>query len=268
MLPEDEIIVVGDPPREFDELPGPRIRTGEELSQVYTEVVSGSRIWLANELEPFRGLGKGTGARGSQHRLLVVECRVPRPRLEYLRMYFRSVGILEGTDSDVIWLCENELAEVLSAEHRDEYVIGVTVDQADETVILHRGNLEPLAVPMDWFARRDTPEDPDFSDVRIADHGQTLEFGAHDVAVESVLYDFDPEVRRRLKDRRLEQDDSFGASLRRLRLHKGLAQSDFDPVTARQIRRIEKGETRAPRDHTLRVIAERLGVEPREIGTY
>lgn len=56
--------------------------------------------------------------------------------------------------------------------------------------------------------------------------------------------------------------------MRRLRLQKGLDQSDFAPVSARQIRRIEKGETKAPRGETLEIIADHLGVEAEEIPSY
>jgi transcriptional regulator with XRE-family HTH domain len=64
------------------------------------------------------------------------------------------------------------------------------------------------------------------------------------------------------------EEKTFGASLRRLRLQRGLKQSDFNEVSAKTIRRIERGETDAPHGKTLAAIAARLQVEPNEIASY
>ena len=61
---------------------------------------------------------------------------------------------------------------------------------------------------------------------------------------------------------------TFGACLRRLRKLKGLRQSDFEPVPAKTIARIERGETYEPHGKTLQTIARRLGVAPDEIASY
>ena len=55
-----------------------------------------------------------------------------------------------------------------------------------------------------------------------------------------VLYQLDPEYRRRVKQNARQHDRSFGASRRRLRLLRRLKQTDCaPPITEREIRRIE-----------------------------
>ena len=58
------------------------------------------------------------------------------------------------------------------------------------------------------------------------------------------------------------------ASLRRLRLMRGLSRDDFPGVAAKTIARIERGEVERPREETLHRIAQRLGVAPADITTY
>jgi transcriptional regulator with XRE-family HTH domain len=79
---------------------------------------------------------------------------------------------------------------------------------------------------------------------------------------------FSGAYRRRAKRRQLEADRSLGRALRRLRLQKGLRQSDFPGLTANEIARIERGEVKKPQQRTLAAIAKRIGVAPEEISTY
>jgi transcriptional regulator with XRE-family HTH domain len=66
----------------------------------------------------------------------------------------------------------------------------------------------------------------------------------------------------------VDSDRSLGGALRRLRLQKGLRQSDFPGVTAKEIARIERGEVKKPHQQTLAEIAKRMGVSADEISTY
>ena len=55
-----------------------------------------------------------------------------------------------------------------------------------------------------------------------------------------VLWQLDPEYRRRVKQNTRQRDRSLDASRRRLRLLRRLKQTDFAPtITEREIRRIE-----------------------------
>lgn len=88
--------------------------------------------------------------------------------------------------------------------------------------------------------------------------------GDFEASVDAVLYSFDAEYRRRAKLREL--DSSFGASLKRLRLERGLTQKDLG-VDERTVRRIEANEVQ-PQKRTLKMLAERLDVAPEEIADW
>jgi transcriptional regulator with XRE-family HTH domain len=82
------------------------------------------------------------------------------------------------------------------------------------------------------------------------------------------LYELDEDYRTRARKRRLEQDESIGGSIRRLRLQKGLRQSDFPGVTAKEIARIERGKVKRPHRDTLEKIANRTGVPVDQLESY
>jgi transcriptional regulator with XRE-family HTH domain len=64
------------------------------------------------------------------------------------------------------------------------------------------------------------------------------------------------------------QDPSLGGSIRRLRLQRGLKQSDYPTIPARTIGRIERGEVENPRLDTLQRIASRLEVAVDDLGSF
>ncbi|HQA43685.1 MAG: helix-turn-helix transcriptional regulator [Phycisphaerae bacterium] len=102
----------------------------------------------------------------------------------------------------------------------------------------------------------------------MTDYGQTLRFGRYEAATEAVLYEYDPDYRRHLKARRRAEDTGFGPSLRRLRKQRGLRRSDFAPLSAKTIARLERGEVEKPHGDTLAIIAKKLRVKPDEIEMY
>ena len=191
--------------------------------------------------------------------------RADEDRRGLMRALFRYVV---SVDEGVRLLSIGELAEVLSSANRADLFIGAAVARADAAVILYRGNLEPLVVPLSWFHERPEGPRPDLSDVAVTDFGQTVRLGDYEAATDAILYEFDDDYRRRAKKRQLETDRSLGGALRRLRLQKGVRQSDFPGVTAKEIARIERGEVKRPHRHTLAAIANRLGVATEDISTY
>jgi DNA-binding Xre family transcriptional regulator len=144
----------------------------------------------------------------------------------------------------------------------------VSVDREDEVLVLLRGNLKPLVVPVAWFRRRSSTTVPDLGDCGITDWGHTLRLGDYEAAAAAILYDFDRDYRQRAKARAVELDRSFGGALRRLRLRRGLGRADFRQISAKEIARLERGEVAKPRRRTLRAIVKRLGVAPGEIQTF
>jgi hypothetical protein len=131
-----------------------------------------------------------------------------------------------------------------------------------------RGDLRRLSVPLWTFRPSGTGATPDPSRLAFADCGNTVRLGDYEAAADAILYEADSDYRSRLLAKKRADDKTFGACLRRLRLLRGLRQSEFGDVTTKTIARIERGETEAPHGHTLKVIATRLGVEPNEIMSY
>lgn len=200
-------------------------------------------------------------ARKAACRLLTLEPVAP-PRLAALRHVFKSVI----ADAELLGL--DELWEVLDAPDRRNLFVGGIPDEEDRALILYRGDFTSMLVPFDWFEPRPKAGAPDWAKFQVTDYGQTLRMGEYEAAADAILYEFDPLFRKEAKKRLFEADDSFGAALRRIRLQRGLRQSDFPPVSAKEVARIERGEVDSPRRSTLRVLAERLGAQPEEIASY
>lgn len=243
-----------------------RLSTAVELREVYLRR-RGRRardLWVAWCSSAFETLVPVVGKRKGNLRLLLLEPDTSPTTRELLRSLFQDVLVAEAQTH---LLPEGDLWEVLGDPRRKDLVIACVVAEEHEAVVLFRGNLERMTVPARWFTGGPGGGLVDFRDVQITDSGQTLRLGQFEASMDAILYEHDAEYRRRAKRRLLQQDDSLGGSLRRLRLQKGLTQGDFSTVPPRTIRRIEKGET-VPRRGTLERIAERLGVGVEEIGGY
>lgn len=206
--------------------------------------------------------GAGTTAPDTWRRLLVLAEPSPN-RLQFLRGLFRDVI----TRQEGVHLRADELVEIFATENPEDLFIGGVVDSEDDVLVLFRGNLERMLVPLEWF-RRDRHPKPNFDDFEVIDTGQTLRFGEYEAAADALLYEFDAGARRRMKERERAQDRSFGGALRRLRLQKGLSRSDFPGIDPKTVARIERGEVEKPREETLSILARSLGVEPEDIETF
>jgi len=162
-----------------------------------------------------------------------------------------------------------ELAEILDAENRSDLFIGGSVNRATETITFWRGDLKPMTVPFSGFERSGDGTEPDFDRFSVIDCGQTVQLGEYEAAVDAILYERDPEYRRRIAKTRLQEEQSFGASLRRLRKQRGLRREDFEPdLSAKTITRIEQGKVRRIHQNTLKTLAKRLAVDPQEIDSF
>ena len=178
-------------------------------------------------------------------------------------------GVRSAADDGLKLLPIEEITEVLASPDREDSFIGGIVDKENALVILYRGNLEPLSLPLSWFEAGPNSPQPDPDDFNVIDFGQTVRLGDFEAGAEAILYEFDPLFRRRDKERRIEMDDSFGGALRRLRIQKGLTQSDFSPhISTKEVGRIERGEVKTLHKRTRETLAEYLGVAPEEIETY
>lgn len=170
---------------------------------------------------------------------------------------------------DGTFLEPEELTEALQADNRRDLFIGGLVDHSTKTVTLWRGDLESLTVPYSAFPESGDGIKPDFTRVKVTDYGQTIRLGTYEAATDAILYEFDPDYRRRIKKERRASEQSFGASLRRLRSQRGLSRDDFEPeIAAKTVARIEFGEVTKVQKKTLEALAKRLAVSPEEIGSY
>jgi DNA-binding Xre family transcriptional regulator len=162
-----------------------------------------------------------------------------------------------------------ELAEVLEADNRANLLIGGFVNNSTRTITLWRGNLESLTVPFSAFEKSADGTEPDFNALSVTDCGQTVKLGNYEAAVDAILYEYDPEYRRAISKKRLQEDRTFGAALRRLRKQRGLRREDFEPdVAAKTVARIEQGKVTRIQKTTLESLAKHLSVEPEEIVSF
>jgi hypothetical protein len=141
------------------------------------------------------------------------------------------------------------------------------VNEEEGTLTLVRGNHETLTVPLSLF-RPSGKLAPDFGRFSLDDYGNTLCFGDYEAASDLVLWEADPDYRKRTQSREQLYSTRLGASLHRLRKQRGLSHSDFPGVASRTVLRIERGEVSKPRRRTLDLIARTLLVPPDEIDTF
>jgi hypothetical protein len=248
--------------KQFEALRPKILRSQAEVREAF-ETHWRHALWIAPGASSMLRLAALGGSRKGDQRLLVLG-RIEGARRELLHALFRFVVALED---GVKLLPSDQIAEVFASPHRDDLFIGGAVDAADRVLVLYRGNLESLVVPLAWFARPGGPR-AEVDDFEVTDFGQTVRFGRFEAGTDAILYEFDPEARRRAKQRSIVKDDSFGGALRRLRLERGLRREDFDGVSAKEIARIERGEVAKPHADTIEKLAVRLGVRPEELGTY
>jgi hypothetical protein len=220
-------------------------------------------VWIADDAARVCPLAQHKPRAAANHRLLLLNGASWMER-EVLSLVFRFV-VSPGHGMRL--LGAEELRDVLAAPEREDLIIGGFASPCDDMVVLYRGTLEPLVVPFAWFGRRPGAR-PDFQALGVADFGQTVTFGDHEVSTDNILYAHDAGYRKRAKARQLEHDDSFGASVRRLRLSHGLRRGDFAGISDKEIARIERGEIATPHRRTLETIAARLGLTVEELGSY
>lgn len=242
-----------------------RVRSQSDIRDALNRIRRQAALWIAPNMSAVKLLLETLPRRpmGDQRLLSLGAASGSIPR-GLLHALFRFVV---SSDEGARLLPTSELVEVLGSENRTDLLIGATL-ASDTTAIVYRGNLEPLVVPLSWFRSRHEGPRPDSSKLQVTDFGHTLKLGEYEAATDAILYEFDAEYRRRAKQEQRLADRTLGGALRRLRLQKGLRQSDFPGLTAKEIARIERGEVKRPHRSTLEVIATHLGVAPEEISTY
>jgi hypothetical protein len=160
-----------------------------------------------------------------------------------------------------------QLAEVLTSQRRSDLFIGGCLDRATESLTLVRGDLNLLTVPLRIFRTRGATK-PDFKQFDVDDYGYSIRFGAYEASADKVLYEADPEYRRRFNAQRPATEQGFGPSLKRLRILRQLSRDEFPGVPERSIASLERESAVKPKARTLNALAKTLQVDPEEIETY
>jgi len=220
----------------------------------------GTRNWIA-ESAFIRWLA---GVQTKTDSLLLLD----RPRPSQAPILRARFAMVWTPDDGLKFLPKDELIEVVGSSKRDELFVGGVVDEVEEVVLLLRGNLRVVEAPFRMFQPSGTTK-PDFSKFAVVDYGTAVAFGEYTATADSILYELDSTHRKKVKERRLTLNDSFGGSLRRLRMLRGLSQTDFAPgVSAKEVGRIESGKITKPRDETVKRLAKKLGVSSNDIASY
>jgi len=190
------------------------------------------------------------------------------PRLEsipaLLGLFHPVFGLGEGFQ----WLPKAELVEAITRDDAAERFLGGSVDLKAKTLTLLRGDMTAVVAPFSLFAKSGDGIEPNFSRLGLTDYGSTICLGDYESSADAILYELDPDYRRRLKKHRRQSDRTFGASLMRLRKQRRFKRSDFAPLSSKEIARLERNEIEKPHAKTLDVIAEKLSVRAEEIESY
>ncbi len=172
--------------------------------------------------------------------------------------------VLAGPEVLLGW---EDLAGALGSRDPEDLCIAARRLPRHGALVLWRGDLRPMLVSLE-DARGRSPGRPDPRRLGLDDGGQTIVLGDFEVAFDALLYERDPGFRRRARRRMHSADRTFGGSLRRLRLQRGLRQGDFPGLAAKTVARIERGEILRPQARTLAVLASALGVAAEDLGGY
>ena len=247
----------------------PRVLVCHDRTEVEAEIrrPGNNALWItfsrnATDILLSKALALRARPSGSQLLTLTPPRSESIPALQGL---FHPVhGLVEGFQ----WLVDEELIEAVARNDALDRLIGGSVDLKAKTLTLVRGNLEAVIVPFASFQQSGDGTKADFTRFSVTDYGRTVALGEYEASADAILYEFDPDYRRRLNKQRRQDERSFGASLMRLRKQKRLKRSDFLPLSSKEIARIERNEVDKPRAKTLDVIAGRLGVRKEDIESY
>jgi len=163
---------------------------------------------------------------------------------------------------------KDELIKILTADNRKDLIIGASYIEESNVLLFVRGDLTRIVVPLSWFIKNPDGPDPDPNDLSIEDYGQTVRLGKYEASTDAILYEHDPVYRKAARKNLINNDESLGGSIRRLRLQRGLTQSDFPGITQKTIGRIERGDVQEPHPATLQKIASHLDVTVDDLYTF
>ena len=181
-----------------------------------------------------------------------------------LGLFHPVAGLVEGFQ----WLPGEELVEAIMNGDASDRFIGGSVDPKAKALTLLRGDIEAVVAPFALFSKSGDGTAPDFARLRLMDYGRTVALGDYEASADAILYELDPDYRRRLRKQRRQSERTFGAALMRLRKQRRLKRTDFGQVSSKEIARLERNEIGKPHAKTLEALGDRLGVRSEEIESY
>ena len=118
-----------------------------------------------------------------------------------LGLFHPVFGLGEGSR----WLPTSELVEAITTDDASDRFIGGSVDRKAKTLTLLRGDITAIVAPFRLFRRSGDGTAPDFARLRLTDYGRTIALGDYEASADAVLYELDPDYRRRLNRQRRDQ---------------------------------------------------------------
>ena len=189
------------------------LRSDEDVLRAFTESPKDS-VWVTKGTSYLTALAKESMQPSGYRRLLVLT-PIEEVTHHVLSTWFRFVVVRRD---GISLLPPKQLLEVVRAENRDELLIGGAYDSTDRVIVLYRGSVDPIVVPLDWFREHDGQIRANPEKLSVIDYGQTVKLGDYEAGADAILYEFDEEYRKRAKRRLVDSDPSLGGAIRRLRL--------------------------------------------------
>lgn len=169
------------------------LRQSDSIQDAFDE--ARPALWVAPTAGSLERLGTLRGGRRGDQRVLVL-VPVDMLGLEALHTLFTYVVCRQPGRP---FLRLRQIAAVLAEPQPDEYFISGLVDVATHSLVLYRGDLSSVIVPISWFQNPHSPAVADPSKFRIVDWGHSIALGNFEAPSDAILYDFDPVVKARLE---------------------------------------------------------------------
>jgi hypothetical protein len=162
-----------------------------EVSSVKRNSVQPS-IWVKS-----RASGSGAGSNEPVMMLLALpEIKGVRPFEPMLTLELaaeKKIKRIDWKSARFVFLPDEELIEVLEVEDekKRKLVIAAAIDWTARKVILIRGDMSQLDVPLEAFAASGTGATPIFESLAVIDYGQTLQLGKYEASTDALLHDYE-----------------------------------------------------------------------------
>jgi hypothetical protein len=136
----------------------------------------------------------------------------------------------------------------------DQLIASASIE--DGTLIVWSCEPKRYEIPIREIPALGTLDAEALKKLEVSSSGSRIhwEDGDVDINLDTIRAVVDPAVREAHEAEARQEAAEYSSAIRQLRLEKGLKQSDFEGLTARQVRRLEAGDT-VPHIGTLRKLA-------------